>query len=437
MIPLYIITLTVIGISTWQWFAQRKTNTQKPGRKIQTNLKTPNIKPALSKGRLVLVVLTTIFVFLGVGLAAAFPVPRIRPPEGKLKVGTTSFSLLDAARQEIWADNPNLPRSLMLQAWYPTENTANLQKAPWMDNIEIIAPKISEWIGMPDWFLSHLQYSLSNSYLDAPLSNALEKYPVVLFSHGRGGFRAQNTFQFEALASEGIVVISIEHPYGSVVSIFPDGSVANFNPNNLPPDETPLEEYEITANILVSQWVEDIGFVLDALALNNQAGPAGFLANRLDLNRVGLMGHSTGGAAITEFCADDPRCIAGLGLDTWTRPISKQVLSAGPQQPFVFMFSSDWPSERNWELFNELYSTSSKSAAFVIEGTDHYDFTDLPALSPFAPQLGLKGPLNAARVQTIILDYTTTFFKRAFSSDFSSPWLPQTDYSEVRTLPRP
>jgi hypothetical protein len=46
----------------------------------------------------------------------------------------------------------------------------------------------------------------------------------------------------------------------------------------------------------------------------------------------------------------------------------------------------------------------------TIKGTSHYDFTDLPALSPLASQMGLKGPLNGRRVIKIVNDYSLAFF---------------------------
>ena len=75
------------------------------------------------------------------------------------------------------------------------------------------------------------------------------------------------------------------------------------------------------------------------------------------------------------------------------------------------MFSELWPFQRNTELFNQYYSHVSPSNHVVtILGADHYDFSDLPALSPLAPQLGLKGPINGVRVQKIITTFVLAFF---------------------------
>jgi hypothetical protein len=97
------------------------------------------------------------------------------------------------------------------------------------------------------------------------------------------------------------------------------------------------------------------------------------------------------------------------------------------------MFSELWPFKRNTELFNRYYAHVDASNRMVtILGADHYDFSDIPALSPLAPQLGLKGPIKGARVQSIIQTYVLAFFDQQFkgipSSLFSSP---QSNYPDV------
>lgn len=67
--------------------------------------------------------------------------------------------------------------------------------------------------------------------------------------------------------------------------------------------------------------------------------------------------------------------------------------------------------ERNAELFNHYYSHVDPSNHVVtILGTAHYDFSDLPALTPLASQLELRGPINGERVQRIIDAYVLAYF---------------------------
>jgi hypothetical protein len=77
------------------------------------------------------------------------------------------------------------------------------------------------------------------------------------------------------------------------------------------------------------------------------------------------------------------------------------------------MFSQRWADEvdsKNNRLFNPFYSNLEQGTGVIaIQGTSHYDFSDLPMLSPITPQLGLKGPLNGKRVTEIVDDYLISF----------------------------
>jgi predicted dienelactone hydrolase len=224
----------------------------------------------------------------------------------------------------------------------------------------------------------------------------------------------------------------MEHPYGARLTVFPDGSIVPNNPNALPKGK-PTEEYETAARILVNQWAGDIGYALNFLNELNQNDPQGQFSNVFDMDKVGIFGHSTGGGATIQFCGTDSRCKAGVTLDAFVRPLGLSVLANGTQQPFLYMFSELWPFERNTELFQRYYSHVNHSNRIVtILGADHYDFSDLPALSPLAPQLGLKGPINGTRVQRIIDAYVLAFFDQQFKNKptvlFNGP---QADYPEL------
>ena len=349
-------------------------------------------------------------VFLAVCAAPPFlfPIPDIPSPTGEYPVGTFSAPLTDPNRGEIWGDAPGGPRQLMVQVWFPAAGTG-AETAPWMDNVEIVAPAISEWIGMPAFFLDHLAYAQSDAYLDVAPADGV--FPVILFSHGWGGFRTQSTYLMQELASQGFVVLSIDHSYGNVTTVFPDGTVIPHDPNTLPEDDLPTEEYDRRVNVLGTQWAADNAFVLDMLENWHRGTIESVLTGKLDFTRVGVMGHSTGGGAMVEFCAQDTRCDAALLLDGWLPPVSPEVRAAGLSQPVIFMYSELWPSTRNNELFSTLYAASTNDAYEIrIAGTDHYDFSDLPALSPLASTLGLKGPLSGDRVTEIVSGYTVAFF---------------------------
>lgn len=119
------------------------------------------------------------------------------------------------------------------------------------------------------------------------------------------------------------------------------------------------------------------------------------------------------------------------------RPVSYEVIEHGVTQPSFFMFSQSWADKvdsRNNELFNEFYPRVTKAlGAVFIEGTAHYDFSDLPLLSPLAPQLGLKGPINGKRVTEINDDYLLNFFDATLKSGSKNLFKNPSPYPEVKT----
>ncbi len=300
----------------------------------------------------------------------------------------------------------------MLQVWYPANPNPGTPRAPWMNDAPIFAREISKYLGLPDFFLDHLELVETPAYLDAQIEPSSNAYPVIIFSHGWNGFAAQNTGQALELASRGYVVVAIQHTYGAVVTVFPDGEIAYNNPNALP-DGVPEEEYDQAARILADQWAGDISFTLDFLG-KESLDPASPFFSAIDLNAVGVYGHSTGAGAAIQFCGIDARCKALLGMDPFMTPVSEQVLDNGVSQPAFFMFSQSWVDNvdsKNNRLFKRFYENIDPTTRVIgIRGTKHYDFSDLPMLSPIAPQLGLKGPLNGKRVIEITNAYLIDFF---------------------------
>lgn len=369
-----------------------------------------DIKPIAS-------ILTSILLLLTTALPILLPVPKIPTPGGPLQIGTTIYELTDNSRKELYSGKDEA-RRFMIQVWYPANIKAEDQRAPWMSDAEIYAPAIATYINLPSYFLDHLKLVKIPAYKDAQIAPTDKGYPVILFSHGWNGFNAQNTGQALELASHGYVVIAIQHTYGAVLTVFPDGTMAPNNPKALP-ENADDPNYEVVARKLVDQWAGDMSFVLDQFQDWNEDAENPFF-QKLDLDRIGVYGHSTGGGAAIQFCGIDPRCKSVLGMDPFMRPVSAEVIENGISQPAFFMFSQSWADltdSKNNKLFNQFQpNVFNNKGAIVINGTKHYDFSDLPLLSPIAPQLGLKGALNGNRVTEIMNSYLLDFFEMTLNN---------------------
>lgn len=106
--------------------------------------------------------------------------------------------------------------------------------------------------------------------------------PVVLFSHGLGGSRSGSSYLARHWRARGYVVVFLQHP-GS------DESVWKGTPTIL--RYFALQRAASLKNFLLR--VSDVRVVLDQLEVWNTEA-AHVLAGRLDLDRVGMSGHSFG-----------------------------------------------------------------------------------------------------------------------------------------------
>jgi hypothetical protein len=126
-------------------------------------------------------------------------------------------------------------------------------------------------------------------------------------------------------------------------------------------------------------------------------------------------------------------------MDPFMRPASTDVLEGGVTQPAFFMFSQRWADDvesLNNRQFRSFYENSKAAlGAVYIQGTAHYDFSDLPLLSPLAPKLGLKGPIDGKRVTTIVDHYLLSFFDMTLKGRAAELFNPGNQiYGEVKVV---
>lgn len=108
------------------------------------------------------------------------------------------------------------------------------------------------------------------------------QHPAVLFSHGLGGSREAAAYLGNHLASHGYLALHIQHP----------GTDQSLLRNVRGPQEV-REALRVALRQLetAADRFKDVPAAIDALAAWNQDGP---LAGHIDLERIGMSGHSYG-----------------------------------------------------------------------------------------------------------------------------------------------
>lgn len=264
-------------------------------------------------------------------------------------------------------------------------------------------------------FTRDLSKVQTNSVADAPVAAGSGTYPVVLMRAGLAALTADYSSLAEELASHGYVVVGFDAPYRSFVVVLPDGRVvARSAQNNA--DLIGGAQKEELAGRLVDAWSADAGFALDELKQLNTNDPAGRFTGRLDLEHVGVFGHSLGGAMALRFCHEDTRCKAGIDIDG--APIGS-VEKDRVEQPFLFLLSdhSKEPQTESQPVeakIREIYEgvPANQRLAITLRGSQHFGFGDEIKSPLFLAVFRFVGGLRMGQQRQIAIteDYLRSFF---------------------------
>jgi predicted dienelactone hydrolase len=149
-------------------------------------------------------------------------------------------------------------------------------------------------------------------------SSASVPVPVVLFSHGLGGNREGSAYLGKHWAARGYVVVHLQHA-GSDESVWMDVPLRQ--------RMDALRQAASIQNYIAR--AQDVPAVLDQLEKWNAEGSGHELKGRLDLNHVGMSGHSFG-AVTTQGVSGQAGRMAG---NRYTDSRIKAALPMSPSSP--------------------------------------------------------------------------------------------------------
>lgn len=204
---------------------------------------------------------------------------------GEYAVGRRSITVTDPAREG---------RSFPIDIWYPVDPGNTAGAAP------------SEYSLAPG-----LGYTSTTAFAEAPISEG--EFPLVVYSHGGGGFRWIATFYTEFLASKGYVVVAPDHPGSTAVDQITGAAVDREENAFLRP--------------------ADITLTLDSI-LSADSTEGDPLQGSIDETKIALSGHSWGGYTSIATVSGHTNT---LGSTTPDERIDSLILMA----PYTEMISDD------------------------------------------------------------------------------------------------
>jgi len=236
---------------------------------------------------------------------------------------------------------------------------------------------------------------------------------VVLFSHGLGGSREGSSFLGKHWAARGYLAVFLQHP-GSDESVWRDVAPAQR-----------LKVLQKAANPQsFMQRVFDVAAVLDQLLVWNKAS-GDTLSGRIDLDRVGMSGHSFGAVTTQAVSGQatangrqmflDKRIDAAIIMSpSIPRQGSAEVAFRNVQLPWLLMTGSrDIAPIGNQDMASRLgvYPALPEGGKYelVLDGAEHSAFTERP----------LPGEINARNPahHPVILALSTAFWDAWLKQD--------------------
>lgn len=330
----------------------------------------------------------TMLLFL-IALFPAILAPQFKPlpVTGEHKVSSTIYTWVDENRLETYSDTGE-NRTVTLEIWYPEDEGI---------------------------------------------------YPLIVFSHGAGGVLESNASTCMNLASNGYVVAAIAHPYqaafvkdvnGKITTVDPEfmSGVMTDNGSDDPAHE--VKVYEIQKEWLAVR-TGDINFVLDTiLSRTEEQDEAPF--DCIDPEKIGLFGHSLGGAAVVAV---------GRQREDISAVIDLEGTMLGEYQGYAdAYYETSYPLpllDVNSRQVYELTKSDTKEQyvnfyvgdhaedfrEIVVEDAGHMNFCDLAVASPLGARLLGTGKTDAwkclANINELVLNYYNYYLKDA--STFEVP----------------
>jgi len=275
------------------------------------------------------------------------------PPAGPLHVGRITYDWVDSSRAAFLDPNDATRREILVDVWYPTLSSGGA--AGYLPYLADFRASMDDSVARrrfsPEYAAVEAGMLHTHATERAPVKCPQDGCPVLVFSHGGGVDRSLYTVQYEDLASHGYVVAAIAHTGDTHRVVFPDGRSIGAVALPLPPDPPDWEALprwrrESARSVaranqgrrVLRVQAADIRFVVDRLTRlsGNAASP---FASRLDLTRLGALGHSAGGMAAALACQLDQRIRACLNQDgaMANLPFDRDSAGRTMQQPFLYL----------------------------------------------------------------------------------------------------
>ena len=333
-----------------------------------------------------------IIVIYGICVALVYilPVPEFEIENKKYSVGYEEFHVVvsDRKQPKAFYELSNLTntssRELLVDVYYPsaaeTEPIQLFKDADTNWGKTVVRYLNRTWgISLPEYLLSHL--NLSYFDIGRDLEKLDNKSPVVIYTHGWAGEKIFATDQLITIASQGYVVVALDHTGLAMFTELPSGTIYNTGAT-----ENSSKVYDVMYEMSL-----DIENTISYLKNNN------YYANFSDIS---LIGHSTGGGSAHLYCLRN-NCNSLILQDPFFVPLLEVMDTIDLVTDSYFIYSENWYNGNEdinelteIEVYRNFITNKELATGYYMTESAHYDFLAFGAISPLAKYTFLKGRID-------------------------------------------
>jgi dienelactone hydrolase len=338
---------------------------------------------------------------------------NLRDTRGKYHIGYRKVFVQTRGIERNLDDNEP-QRKIPVYIMFPTQlkgvKNVQVERIRIFEHASATAKGISKYTGIHPVLFSHFSmiYGIFDQKSGIASPEKESGWPIVLLSHGLSADPKLYASTMREIASQGFVVIAPTHSDGSA-------NVIHFVENGefkfiLSPPSTADEIRKQWRQRQLEHRQKEVSAVISALVdicdEKITKGPVksefeSLIENKLDFNRIGLWGHSFGGATSLLSAFKDVRFKAVVNLDGWMLPIPSSLFDEGiHERTSILTIMSEefanYPDQMLPEKKLIRKCRSKQNIFYVFKGTTHQAQCDLPTfyrhVSSKNPQLKTNFP---------------------------------------------
>ncbi len=259
------------------------------------------------------------------------PIPEFNIEDKKYSVGYEQIHIISDQRTQpkafVEISNLNIDsnRELLVDIYYPsnepTEPVQLFRNASTNWGETVINYLNRTWnINLPTFLFSHLNLSFLDVGMDLEPIN--KNIPLVVYTHGWAGEKIFATDQLINIASQGYLVVALDHTGLAMFTELPSGTIYNTGST-----EASTKVFDVMKEMSID--IQDTVSHLDNL--NYQ----------INLDDISIIGHSTGGGSAYLYCQTN-NCSTIILQDPFFVPIIEELGSIELNTKSYFIYSQDW-----------------------------------------------------------------------------------------------